>query len=249
MAVPSMPAAGALSCPSCGATVTAANKFCPSCGAALGPAAPSAPMAPSPPSNGPAPVGSGPSMPPPPPPPGPPPVDIRQRVDQDRGILKRVQLLIPGFHGYRVGEDNREADSILRLQIADKLRNAMNVLESARSQMANAGQFQAMTDLAPVLASLNQLEGRIRHAEQGYTGISPALRIRPEQQDRLYEYDYGFAQAADQVTQATSALGAAATGGDSAGITQGVTQLRTQVQQLDVAFRARIQVVEQVRVA
>ena len=91
-------------CPKCHGPVAATMRFCPSCGASLStsPTVPAAPMAPA-----------------------APPVDIRQRVAQDQGALKRLQMLVPGFRGYRQGEDIRDADAILRLQIADKLRRAM----------------------------------------------------------------------------------------------------------------------------
>ncbi|EQD65037.1 hypothetical protein B2A_01749, partial [mine drainage metagenome] len=42
--------------------------------------------------------------------PGPLPPDLRERVDQDRGSLKRLQLMVPGYRAYRQGEDIREAD-------------------------------------------------------------------------------------------------------------------------------------------
>ena len=108
MAQPS--ASPSAQCPVCHAPVAADAQFCAACGAALGStaagpmttsAASSASVAAVGPSGG--------------------PVDIRNRVDQDRGFLKRLQLLIPGFHGYRVNEDAREADSFLRLQVADKV--------------------------------------------------------------------------------------------------------------------------------
>ncbi len=136
-------------CPKCGAPVPPGSRFCNACGASMTPAA--------------APAGAA----------GAPAVDLRERVDQDRGVLKRLQLLIPGYRGYRQGEDDRAADNLLRLQTADKIRNARTTMENARSSLTNANQFSALTDLAPLLADLQRLEGEIRHAEQGYTGHLP----------------------------------------------------------------------------
>jgi hypothetical protein len=210
--------------------VPAGTKFCPNCGANLG--APSAA-----------------GLPPPPPPAAPAPTDIRQRVDDDRGILKRLQLLVPGFRGYRIGEDIRAADSLLRIQVADKVHLSVAKLQDTRTAMAQAGQFQPLNDVAPALSDLIQLEGHIRQAEQGYTGISPAVRMKPENLDRLYEYDYGFAQAADQLSQGVDALATAARSGDAAALGAAASSVRAEVQQLTVAFQARVQVVEQIRIA
>jgi hypothetical protein len=177
------------------------------------------------------------------------PVDLRQRVDDDRGFLKRLQLLVPGYRGYREGEDIRAADSLLRLQVADKIKNARATVENTRQALVQANQFTALNDLAPLIADLWKLEGEIRFAEQGYTGISPAVRIQPQQIDRLYEYDFGFAQAGDQLSQTLSNLPSLATGPQAAQAGSTIATARGQVNQLDQAFKARIQVVEGIRVS
>jgi hypothetical protein len=178
-----------------------------------------------------------------------PPVDLRQKVEGDRGTLKRLQLLIPGFRGYRQGEDIREADSFLRIQVADKVRNARTTLENSRAGLANVNQFQVLNDLSPLMANLWQLEGEIRHAEQGYSGISPAVRINPQQLDRLYEYDYGFAVAADQLNQTVSGLPGLLMGGDASQAPTVIATARSQVNQLEQAFKARIQVISGIRIS
>jgi hypothetical protein len=224
---PPGPAPSSSNCPKCGRPVPAGSQFCNSCGAPIGGTAPAGGMAS----------------------PGSPPVDLRQRVDEDRGLLKRLQLLLPGYRGYRQGEDDRAADNLLRIQTADKVRNARTTMESARSALTNAGQFGALNDLAPLIADLQRLEGEVRHAEQGYTGISPSVRINPQQLDRLYEYDYGFVIAADQLNQTISGLPAMAMGSSASGVPTLVATARTQVTQLEQAWKARIQAIEGTRVS
>lgn len=224
-AAPSPPSAGATTtCPTCRQTVPAGTRFCPNCGASL--ATPSA------------------TAPAPAPGSAPPPVDLRQKVEADRGFLKRLQLLVPGFRGYRQGEDLREADSLLRLQVADRVHQSVETIQECRTSLTNAGQFQALTGLADALADLQKLEGEIRHAAQGYSGISPATRIRPEQLDQLYQYDYGFAEAASAMLRTLEPL--RAMGGDPSrpGAMDAVTQVRAQVRSLDSAFRARMNAVQ-----
>lgn len=199
------------------------SRFCNACGATIGAAPPSAPAA--------------------------PPVDLRQSVDDNRGVLKRLQLLVPGYRTYRQGEDSRAADNLLRIQVADKLRNARATLENARSALTNAGQFPVLMDLAPLLADLQRLEGEIRHAEQGYSGISPSVRVNPQQLDRLYEYDYGFALAGDQVAQTVAPVPAMTATPGVPGLGPVVATARTQVSQLETAFKARLQAIEGIRVA
>jgi hypothetical protein len=176
------------------------------------------------------------------------PVDIRQKVDADRGFLKRLELLIPGFHGYRVNEDLRESDSILRLQVANKVLGALNQMNDVRASMVQAGLFSSLNDLASSLAELQILEGTIRHAEQGYSGVAAPIRVQANDLERLYEYDYGFAQAADQIAQGVGPLKGAALGSDGAALNAAVAQLRSQVQTLQATFKARMQAIEGINV-
>lgn len=225
MTTPPSPSSGpgTATCPKCGQPVAPGSRFCNACGAAL-PTAPAAPV------------------------PGGAPVDLRETVDQNRGTLKRLQLLVPGYRAYRQGEDLRAADSLLRLQVADKVRAARSTLENSRSALTNAAQFQVLNDLAPLLADLQRLEGEIRHAEQGYTGISPTVRINPAQLDRLYEYDFGFAQAGNQLAETVAPLPTATMTPGAPGVAEIVTTARTEVAQLEAAFKARLQAVEGIRV-
>jgi len=251
MAAASAPAMA--TCPNCGASFPAGSRFCNQCGAQIPPPPPAAgpPMTPPPPPPPPAPSASPNPPAPATAPTGPTaaPVDLRQRVDDDRGVIKRLQLLVPGYRSYREGEDIRAADELLRVQVADKIKNCRATVENTRQALVHANQFNALTDLSPLIADLWSLEGRIRNAEQGYTGISPSVRIRPEQLDRLYEYDFGFAQAGDQLAQTIASLPAVASGPNPAQSGSVIATARGQVNQLDQAFKARIQAIEGIRVS
>lgn len=161
-------------------------------------------------------------------------------------MLKRLQLLIPGFRGYRQGEDDRAADSLLRMQVADRVHQALQTIQNYRSQLTQANQFQGLTDLGPVVADLQMLEGEIRHAEQGYTGISPAVRMRTDQLDKLYEYDYGFVSAATTLGATVQNLADPGTAPGS--VAASIQTLRGQVRQLDAAFKARVRAVQGIQV-
>ncbi len=233
---PSPPAPGpgpspASVCPKCGSPAPAGARFCNACGSSLVVQAGSSTgtLAPA----------------------NAPPLDIREKVEGDRGFLKRVQMLVPGFRGYREGEDLRAADSILRREVADKVKAARLTVENARAALSNAGQFSVLMDLSPLIADLLRIEGEIRSAQQGYTGFSPAVRVRPEQLDRLYEYDYGFAQAADTLNRSLGSIPTLLGGPapNPAGVPAVVATARTELSELDAAFKARLQVVEGIQVS
>ena len=123
-------------------------------------------------------------------------------------------------------------------------RPAAGFCSDARQSMTQANLFEGLMALAPLLAELQVLEGEIRNAEQGYSGMSAALKVSPDQIDRLYEYDFGFAQAADQLTLTLAPLRDAATGTNDAAVTAAIATVRAQVRQLDTAFKARLRAIQ-----
>lgn len=227
-APPAAPAAPpALTCPACGASAPAGTKFCPACGASMsGSSSPNAPSTA----------------------PAQPPVDIRQTVQQDQGVLKRLQLMVPGFRGYRQMEDIRAADSQLRIQVANQVDRVLASLQDTRATMSRMNQYAGLTDLATILSDLQVLAGRIRHAEQGYSGISANIRFQQSRLDQLYEYDYGFVQASDQLAALAPPIQAAAASGDQEALRTSIQNLRGQVQVLQNAFSQRIRAVEGIMV-
>lgn len=224
-----------LTCPSCGAKAPAGTRFCPSCGASLSAGSTPAAGAP-PPSTSAAPGGAN------------PPVDIRQTVDDDRGFLKRLQLMVPGFRGYRQMEDIRAADALLRVQVANLVDRVLQSLQDTRATMSRMNQYAGLTDLATILSDLQVFSGRVRHAEQGYSGIAANVRFQQSRLDQLYQYDYGFVQAADQLAAAAAPIQAAATQGNTDALRTSIQSLRNQVQVLQNAFSQRIRAVEGIMV-
>ncbi len=111
-------------------------------------------------------------------------------------MTKKLELLIPGLHGYRSREDVRAADSIVRNQVADKLDQCKANLEDLRSQMVQNNDFNNLTNVGSLIAQVQQLSGQVRHAQQGYSGFVANIQINQDRLNKLYEYDYDFVSSA-----------------------------------------------------
>jgi hypothetical protein len=118
--------------------------------------------------------------------------DIRKQVEADRGILKKIQLAIPGFAGYRRREDLRASDNILRIQLSKRLGEVRDGLEECRRILVKNYDTDDLEDIGGLVNKFKTLEGKVRHAEGGYTGISPATRIEEGVLEHLYEYDWAM---------------------------------------------------------
>jgi len=130
--------------------------------------------------------------------------DIRQQVDANRGIAKKLELLIPGLRGYRTKEDLRASDSMLRNQVADKLDHVKDNLQQLRKQVAASNDLTNLTNVGSLIAQVQTLSGEVRHAAQGYSGWVAPIQMTDDKLDKLYEYDYSFVSAVWQMDQATS---------------------------------------------
>lgn len=167
--------------------------------------------------------------------------DLRERVERERGLLKRIQLHVPGFAGYRRREDIRTADNMLRIQVANLIKDARRTVEQARRTMVDSYQMAELDVVGRLINSFQALEGKVRHAEGGYSGISPAIRIEEEELDRLYEYDLSLLEGAVSMGQEAAALRDVANNGSQ--VPEKVDKLRTMLKEFEDAFKKRMNVI------
>ena len=173
--------------------------------------------------------------------------DIRNQVDDSRGVLKRLQLLIPGFRGYRQLEDLRVADALLRKQVAGILQMSERSMQDLRSSLVAAGGYQFLVQSASVLSRLQQFEGELLHSEQGYSGISPSIRIDAQKLNALYEYDLEFIQSANDI-QKLSDFSSLISPFNEGMFSKQLADLSGSIQKMKVAWEMRIQKIEEIKI-
>jgi hypothetical protein len=130
--------------------------------------------------------------------------DLREKIVENRGTWKKLQLKIPGLKEYRKLEDIRAADQILRKQVADNLNESRSNLESLRQAITAKGDYAGLTVVGNAISKIQQVAGLIQHSQQGSAGISPNIRIDEGVLDKLYEYDFNFVNTAEQVSASCS---------------------------------------------
>jgi hypothetical protein len=120
--------------------------------------------------------------------------DLRTKVEEDRGLLKKIELFIPGFKGYRKREDLRAADSLLRQQLALRMGEINRKLDNCRDELTKALEIGFMSEMGDISKLSRQVENKIRHAEQGYSNISADIRFEEDELNRMYEWDLSLLQ-------------------------------------------------------
>jgi hypothetical protein len=125
-------------------------------------------------------------------------------VDANRGVAKKLELLIPGLRGYRTKEDIRVSDELLRNQVADKLDHVKDNLQQLRKRVAANNDMTNLTSVGSIVSQVQTLSGEVRHAAQGYAGWVAPIQIDEDKLNKLYDYDYSFVSAVFQLDQGTS---------------------------------------------
>jgi hypothetical protein len=166
--------------------------------------------------------------------------DLRQRVEEDKGILKKIQSVIPGYSGYRKREDIRTADDLLRVQMAERLGRARQELEKCRKTMVDAMLMDQLDRMGQLVNRFKAVEGSVRHAEGGYSGFSAAIRIEEQELDQLYQYDYNLINHILYIEQGIVPLRTAVDAENSSGIKTEIGNLRTRIDDFETTFKARI---------
>jgi len=174
--------------------------------------------------------------------------DIRQQVDENRGFQKKLELLVPGLRGYRTLEDLRVSDDMLRNQVADKLDQAKGNLEGLRKQMATAGDYTNLTSVGSLISQVQQLSGEVRHAQQGYSGWVATISINQDKLNKLYEYDYGFTNAAFQLQSLTTSPSLVYDTTAPSSIQMGLSRVSSSVTDFKQKWSVRMETIENIAV-
>lgn len=127
--------------------------------------------------------------------------DIRKIVTEDRGLIKKFQAFIPGYKKYRNTEDLRTADSLLRKELAAELEKIEGIISEARDEATRNMDLDEVKTIGDLVSYSHKITEKVRHAEQGYSGISTYLKIQETELHALYDYDLGLFHWMDKMRE------------------------------------------------
>ncbi|WP_297516743.1 hypothetical protein [Thermococcus sp.] len=128
-------------------------------------------------------------------------------MGKETSLLEKLELVVPGFHGYKKKELLREDDRLIRGKVAEILGQAKRELERAlqRCAMVNCQQLMGIENLRK---KLMMLESRVLHAEAGYRGYFDRVKFKEKELERLIEYDAKMIELAEEILNEAKTLNA-----------------------------------------
>lgn len=170
--------------------------------------------------------------------------DLRDKVQEDRGLIKKIELAIPGFRGYRKREDLRAADNMLRSQLANRLGEAKDQVKKCRKTLSKQMELDLLEDVSGVINNLQMTESKLRHAEQGYSGISADFRIEEEELNKLYEWDLGLIQNIDKILSQVESLKEVISRKDNNQTLSSLEDIQSVIDEFNNLFSKRIETIQ-----
>ena len=128
--------------------------------------------------------------------------DILQRVSGQEDFFKKILPKIPGFKGYIDREDRRAADKLLREGIADRFETLWGRISEIQKEFVASGELKVVGELESAAIKLRQFIDRVRTASYGYAGFFDPIKVKTEELDQVYQYDYELLAQEDEVSRA-----------------------------------------------
>jgi hypothetical protein len=170
-------------------------------------------------------------------------MDLRQKVTEAMGGLESLAAKIPGYSGYKEKETRREADKLLREQLARSFDEQRRHLLELQKQLISSGQIVLLDDMDSAAVKLQTLIDRIRTASYGYAGFFDAVKVKENELDALYEFDSALVEQVGNVEAALERIRSALAA--QAGVAEAITDLTTVVRDINDLFTKRQDVILQ----
>ena len=169
--------------------------------------------------------------------------DIRKRVEEDRGILKTIQTFVPGFRGYRLNEDLRDSDRMLRAQLTKLLGLQRRGLEQCREMVVQNFNSAQMDAIGGLINRFKTVEGLVLHAETGYSGIAADIHVKETELNRLYEYDMSLIDNIGIISRSVESLKMSLKANDSAQSGNDMAEIKNAIGEFEDKFDRRKRVI------
>jgi uncharacterized phage infection (PIP) family protein YhgE len=112
-----------------------------------------------------------------------------ERVQESEKLLERIMLILPGFRGYKLREQRREADKIVRTHIYENLEHSRDDLQECFQKLADSKVAELIEPMNRLIAKLDRVAEKVNHASYGYSGFFDSIKIEEPELDRMLDYD------------------------------------------------------------
>jgi hypothetical protein len=165
--------------------------------------------------------------------------ELFDKITSDQDPISKLISKIPGFNGYLERKNRREADKLLREQIAAQFEVFRGRVGELQEEFASAGELSYLDDLEKAAMKLGTFIDKISNAAYGYSGFFDAVKINEEELGKIYEFDLALLAMGDEISSALDNVTASI---DTDGLPAAIRHLVGLTRDLVTAFERRDEV-------
>ena len=136
--------------------------------------------------------------------------DLYSRIVSERGSVETLLLKLPGFRGYMEMNARRQADRMIREQVAEQLRQQLNRIATIEKTLLDEGGLKYMSKTRSAKTKFQTLVDRIATDTPGYSGFFDAVKIGPDDLQVIYSFDQALFDYVEKFRQKLDVLQEAA---------------------------------------
>jgi len=163
--------------------------------------------------------------------------DLYSRIVRERGKVENLLARVPGFRGYMELNARRQADRVIRDQVAEKLRQQLSRFTTIEKTLLDAGGLAHMSETRSAKTKLQMFIDRVATDTPGYSGFFDAIKIGADDLEVIYAFDKALLDYVDKLSEKVSALQQAAL--NNADVDAAIRDLDAMTIEANEAYRLR----------
>lgn len=171
-----------------------------------------------------------------------------EKIKEQEKLLEKIQLIVPGFSGYKQREQRREADKIVRTHLSKRLQDARNMLQDAFQALTDRRVSQDVQAIDRLMAVFDRVSEKVNHASYGYAGFFDAIKIDLPELDQMLEFDSKLLDSVKLLADQASLVKREATAARVESLHQYSEELRKAVEDFEHMFDERKETIQGIEV-
>jgi hypothetical protein len=127
--------------------------------------------------------------------------EIYKKSSSNLRLLEKLELILPGYRGYKEKELRRETDRLIRNYLLSRIQPAYRDFKNAMKAIALSGDQTLATEYNEVQAIFDRVISKLKTMSYGYTGFFDLVKVEEQQLDKMIEFDWNLVSTAERIQE------------------------------------------------
>jgi len=132
--------------------------------------------------------------------------NLKKKIQENRDLIDRITVKLPGFKGYVEKAESYAADKIVRDLLADRILGFKNEVNAKMVELEKKQRRDSLGDLDSLSLKMEAMIKKCQHADFGRAAALSSMTISEDDKNRLLEYDWRLISALDGIDKSLGEL-------------------------------------------